>query len=201
MHYSQRFFYTDMYILITFVPHRETITYVYNKQCDQDKKKEGLICNISEREKEQVGDVLYVTGVIECIPLFTLPLWACDIYLLCSLHRNWPEQTCLASKHDKQQLAWALYKLTPHISHHVTLMTLSEPKGDNCPMYILAIRIDIFAYLPLQTMQCSFVNFQNLQYSQVSYCYRLKCNILCIKRFVRMKSQVHQGQSQFANDL
>lgn len=103
-----------------------------------EKSVEVLLVIFPNGTKEQVGGILYICG--ETIWL----LWACDVRLLRQLHNSswadtscfirvlnssdWPGQTRLASRRNKQQLAWALYKLvmTHRPSRNYSVFVSSE---------------------------------------------------------------------------
>lgn len=69
-------------------------------------KREGLTCNIIPTRKKCRSVETFVSGETMCFSPYALPLWAYEMRLLRGLHRNWREQTCLASGRAKWQLAF-----------------------------------------------------------------------------------------------
>lgn len=88
-----------------FVQHRKCIINIYNKQCETGQKREGLTCNIAEREK--AGRCCFLCFYIRSCG-FTEPV-----------------QACLDSWRYKQQV----HLVPPHC--HVTLITSSKIQGYN----------------------------------------------------------------------
>lgn len=155
-------FYTDIYILITNLSHREIITYVYKKQCEDGQKRDGL----SQWEEEHVsGDICFWWEYVDSVHSTMVGLWQWHLFSLrptkqffdtMNLHDSmtaiWPLWLCLNQReiisplyHDKTMKIKIIY----HYIYRQSLIYLCRYDFFSFYSFILCRFIQLFFCMDL----------------------------------------------------